>query len=380
MESCAETEPTFPASWGERRDLVEKINLGDITPLSEWAGVIAGLIKIGWASPTKLATASPELISAALPDGQEKLLSLQLWKASTLIWTASSSSAWAKVNYITDTSDQLIARMKKAPLCRSAASDEVKLSFSTEPTKKSFPKMVPTAKLRTLSNANLEQFQMGRFFRTAAQDLALTGIHRTFPSFASGIRRYYKFCELKGCPPFPVTERIMLERASVFNETGCFSNYVGYMRKVCFFLEESLSWDTDALKNTVAALKLRGAGMYRFPNFIRSDLVIEILIHDSLDSSFAQLCYISFLLALRVPSEALKLRRCFKHDDLTHFSPMKEEPLIGLRWPTGNTKLVVRLSRRKNLSQGCIMSRPCFCELSQSKASRLCRRIPCGPP
>ena len=122
---------------------------------------------------------------------------------------------------------------------------------------------------------------------------------------------------------------------------------MGYVRKVCFFLEEPLSWDAAALRNAVAASKLLGAGAYSFPNFIRSEFAIRILARDSRDSSFAQLCYISFLFALRVPSEALLLRRAFRRGDLTHFPPMKDDSLIALRRKPSNTKLAIRLDRRK---------------------------------
>ena len=52
MGSCAKMEPDFPASWGDRRDMIEKFNMGDVTPQSEWAGIIADIEKLGWDSPT----------------------------------------------------------------------------------------------------------------------------------------------------------------------------------------------------------------------------------------------------------------------------------------------------------------------------------------
>ena len=75
-------------------------------------------------------------------------------------------------------------------------------------------------------------------------------------------------------------------------------------------------------------------------------MVMEILIHDSRESSFVQLCYISFLFALRVPSEALQLRRAFKHDDLSMFAPPKDRDLIALQGPPGGARLIIRFARR----------------------------------
>ena len=111
---------------------------------------------------------------------------------------------------------------------------------------------------------------------------------------------------------------------------------------------------------------------YVFPNFIRSDLALRVIIHDSRDIPFARLAYLSFLYSLRVPSEAIPLRRAFRHDDLTGFSPMKEKALIGLRGPGHAQCLLLRFSRRKTLPKGCVLSRPCFCSLADSKAKPLC--------
>ena len=151
-----------------------------------------------------------------------------------------------------------------------------------------------------------------------------------------------------------------------------FSNYVGYLRKACHFLQNPLTWDTAALANIVAALKLEGKGKYVFPNFIRSDLMQKIIRHDSRDSPFAQLAFLSLLYALRVPPEALNIQRAFKRDDLTGGSPMKERALIGLRGSAPNQCLAIRFSRRKNLPMGCVLSRPCFCPLADPEDRRLC--------
>ena len=70
---------------------------------------------------------------------------------------------------------------------------------------------------------------------------------------------------------------------------------------------EPLLRGTAVVKNIIAAIKLQGGG-YRTPNFIQSDNALRILKRDSLDTPFAQMEYIAFLLGLRVPSEALLLR------------------------------------------------------------------------
>ena len=68
--------PCFMERERERRGLIEKCNLDDVTPLSDWMGVVAALAKLGWDSPIKLAQASSGQISAGLLDGPTKFLDL----------------------------------------------------------------------------------------------------------------------------------------------------------------------------------------------------------------------------------------------------------------------------------------------------------------
>ena len=80
----------------------------------------------------------------------------------------------------------------------------------------------------------------------------------------------------------------------------------------------------------IAALKLDANGKFVSPDFIRSSVIARITQRETRDGPFAQLAYISFLFALRAPSEALPLRRAFKNDDLPAFSPMKGQAMLAL--------------------------------------------------
>ena len=123
---------------------------------------------------------------------------------------------------------------------------------------KDFDKLGPAAKLKTMRTAQLPQYRINRFFRTDSQSIALTGAQRCFPSFASGMRFYYSFCGLRGTPPFPFRERVVVEWISVFKPGQTFRNYVGYLRKACHYLYLPLNWFTPAIANCVAGLELAG--------------------------------------------------------------------------------------------------------------------------
>ena len=113
----------------------------------------------------------------------------------------------------------------------------------------------------------MPQFEIGRFFRPTSQAIATAGIRKCFSSFASGIRCYFRFCELRRNPPYPVRGRVIVERGSIFKEGTDFPNYVGYVRKACRFLELPLSRGTPAVANVVAGSKLTAHGGIPFSKF-----------------------------------------------------------------------------------------------------------------
>ena len=144
--------------------------------------------------------------------------------------------------------------------------------------------------------------------------MALTGVRKVFPIFASGVRSYFDFCELRAVRPFPAQEHIVIQRSSVSRAGLTFSNYVSYVKKLCFFPNEALAWDTPAVRNVAKALKIYGKSNFRFPNFHRIPQAISILRHEGAKAEFGLLAYVAYLFPLRVPSEALPLRRAFPND------------------------------------------------------------------
>ena len=145
-------------------------------------------------------------------------------------------------------------------------------------------------------------------------------------------------------------------------------------------MDQPLSRGKAAVRNGVAALKLSGPGGFRFPNFTRCEFIAKIAAKETRGGTFAHLSFNSFLYALRVPSEALILRRAYKDDDLTGYAPMRSPSLIGLRGLEGNERLVIRFERRKNLPIGCILSRPFLRKLAAPSAKRLCPIHAFWPP
>ena len=263
--------------------------------LRDWIEAIDTFIKLGRDAPRKLELIPATQLRHALEGRPEALQASQLWAACTLLFADLSSASLLVLKGASENAEKFLRRLNSAALCSSVARSDIKAALNRARISKlpiNFDKLGPSAKLKVLREAHLPKFKTDRFFRTASQSLALTGIQRCFKSFASGIRCYFIFCELRGTPPFPVRERVVVEWSSIFKPGPTFSNYVGYVRKACHFPEHPLSWDSGAVKNTVAAIKLLGTWKFRFPNFIRSEFVAKILAKETRDGPFAQLSYI----------------------------------------------------------------------------------------
>ena len=133
----------------------------------------------------------------------------------------------------------------------------------------------------------------------------------------------------------------------------------------CVSLEKPVTRFTPAVANVAHGLKAAGKGKFRFPDFIRSERVLRVLKHEPAHSQFAQLAFCAYLFALRVPSEALILRRAYDNDQLEHGNPQLVNGLISARQEGSQTLLILKIPRRQNLPTGCGAYRPCFCNLGQ---------------
>ena len=177
-------------------------------------------------------------------------------------------------------------------------------------------------------------------------------------------------------PPLPVKEKDHRRMELHISGRPNLPNYVGYVKKACYFPERPTSWEAKAAANVIAAPQLLAMGRFRSANFIRSNAIAQLREKESRDGALTQMDFIAFLCALRVPalrvpSEALLIRRAYRNDDFEGFATMKDQALLAIRCCAPNTRLVLRLRTRKSLSSGCIMSRPCFFSSSAPMAKKL---------
>ena len=97
--------------------------------------------------------------------------------------------------------EHLLLRLKATKWADSAVRMGVSAGWEAIEMQKSFFSLGPCSKLKKLRHASLNQHKIRSFFRSSAHMNTLTGLRIFFGSFASTIRCYYSFCELKGFPP-----------------------------------------------------------------------------------------------------------------------------------------------------------------------------------
>ena len=186
---------------------------------------------------------------------------------------------------------------------------------------------------------------------------------------ASAFRCYTACCELRRIPPSPVLDEAIPRWGSVFNDTPTFGNYVCLLERCCFSPGfpppgKPPAWPTwlgasgnarIAASDSLISLGSPSPGNYRSRFLwqrIRTGGILLLI-----------------LFPLGAPSETLMLRRAYASGPLDTFSPQPDKALMAVRFVGGEPFLFTKFSWRKNLPSGCILRRPCFCNLTNRKAA-----------
>ena len=188
----------FPIAWGRWRSLVERFNLDDERPLDERFVVSDTCIKLGWAEPAKFALIDSLTLNATITRYDLKIETFQLWRARVLVFADTSGGAALALKGASGGAETLLTRLKAVTLADSAIKKDVSLPMRNIKLAKSFPDIGPTAKLAKLRQAAANKDKIKTFSRTSTHANALTGVRFCFQSFASAVRCYFSFCELRG--------------------------------------------------------------------------------------------------------------------------------------------------------------------------------------
>ena len=236
----------------------------------------------------------------------------------------------------------------------------------------SFDTAGPAAKIRLLSEGDNDPDTIQRYLPTGVAVNVLRQSEYALGGIASGIQCWTSYCDLKGHPYYPPTSARVCAWATIFNPGKSFGQYLGHLIKACQIIGVPTDWHDSAVSAMAKGLRKAQDLSFSFENYIFRPCLIRFINHETIQSDFGLLGYLSFLFLLRVQSEGIPIRRASLYDPLLERVPQKYPALIGVRDIGGESRLILKLSTRKNTRYGAILMRPCFCQGSILVPESLC--------
>ena len=178
---------------------------------------------------------------------------------------------------------------------------------------------------------------------------------------ASGMQSYLNFCGFHRRPTSPAQADTILKRSGLFRPTRTFAQYLAHVMKACILLHQPTGWMSPAIKSAARGLAAAQDLAFQFQNYISADDLLKLIKSAKMENDFGLVCFFSFLLLLRVPSDSLLMRRADDSGKITEFSPQKHKILVGVLTVKGTPLFVAKFAWRKNMRHGCILRQPCLC-------------------
>ena len=147
---------------------------------------------------------------------------------------------------------------------------------------------------------------------------------------------------------------------SIFRPGATYRNYLGHLKQAFSLTGSPVDWYTAAVRDVSKGLRLSKKASFKLPNFIYTQDLFKIANGLGWGDTFSKLAFVSYLFGLRVPSEALCLRKARDPERLADFVPQSDKVLIGARVGGGTLCLIIKMSWRENLPVGCILKRVCL--------------------
>ena len=198
-------------------------------------------------------------------------------------------------------------------------------------------------------------------FRNAAASAILGSCPYTHSELLSGFNSWLefarKFLGLTGKEMPPTVDGI-LAWSRQFSVSGTFGNYLGHLKTACLLFGFPVdACEHLAVRRARAAVVKTSNFVRRAPMFIRHDLVARLLKRgdeskDPTDFVAAHLFLFAYVFQLRLPSEALPVaaHRCGAAQVNRKVEIFRDGEFV-----------CVHAERRKNLKQGPLIKRRCWC-------------------
>ena len=213
-----------------------------------------------------------------------------------------------------------------------------------------------------LNEAGLFPGQINELLSLSAQRNTVRALAGSLRPAASGVQSYKNFCGFIRRPLFRPMWMRYSNGADFFRTGRTFAQYLAHVMKACILPQQPTDWMSPAIKSVARGLESAQNLPFEFQNYIPAGDLLTIVKSAKLDNDFGLVCFFSFPLLLRVPSETLLMRRVGDSGRITKFPPQKSKILVCVRTVKGTPLFAAKFSWRKNMRHGCILRRPCLCD------------------
>ena len=183
-----------------------------------------------------------------------------------------------------------------------------------------FESLSRAKKCQVPNEAYLRQGLVDEFPSLAAHQNTIRAFTGSLRPAASGAQSCLNYCGFVRRPPFPTQADTIAKWSGLFRHGRTFTQYLAHVAKSCILLHHPTDWMSPAIKSVARGLEAAHDLSFKFQNYIFTDVLLKLIKSAKLDNDFGLSCFFSFLLPLRVPSEALLMRRADDSDRITEFT------------------------------------------------------------
>ena len=352
---------SMPAPLVEWRTLLTKYSLNQIADYATWTLVIQFLATLNFPTPASLAEMTLEGVNMHHPDSPYKELVISLWQAIRIEFAPAKGLTPLTLQFRAN-NFSLVDALRAQNVETSEFGVEFDEAMRDLTLPDNFLHLGPKARIIALQNSTPDSQQLLRFLSAGAQKNILEQVRSSMPQVASGVGCYLAFCSLLAIAPFPPAAESVARWSAVFKPGKTFGIYLSHLAKACQLMGIDCSWKSNDTVIAVAkGLRNKPSGKIKFHNSLEPATLNRLVKTETWSSELAQISYIAFLFMLRLPSEALPLKRALPSDRLLCNDISSSPAVIGLREFHGEQRLVIKLAKRKNTRDAFSATRPCFC-------------------
>lgn len=218
-----------------------------------------------------------------------------------MLFRPPNSGALDTIDQIFEDADRLIARGRNARPHNRGGSGAGGATKRYVAKSHNFQNLGQAAKLKVIRKSNLRKRRNRRFCYKMSRKNSLKSIRYSAKGFASAVRSYFAFCETQGAKPYPLKEETIKAWRSIPNDNPTLGNCLNFIKKACFLNGDNAECLDPDVVNIDRCLQLLGNENVRFPNFIKSPIVIKISKHAGIRSELPPIGFYSLPVRPQIP-------------------------------------------------------------------------------